>query len=345
MRINTIVASVLILFSANTAFAQSKEFTAAMNGWLNGPEASNLQALSELATSGDTEAQLFLGQIDRDTPAGGYSDYLVNIGRENREALLRSDTTDYTKNWLLNLSDASLAKYGEAIFGYRVSRDVIGNAIAMQEIGEVAAAEFVLWDTLIGGRFDLVNTMPSENYGLAKAGFLGWVSNYMGSENKAITMNRLLDDSSPDMISGLLSVKRLARVLGLGNYFSDKANQFIIVMKGQGYDLPDDANLVDLNANIRAIATHDAPLNLAVRACEKCTQDAVDYDCVIQSLEILGGYKVLLSIRTPIESILPNKTFIESERALSIFQNMLKSRSGYYARPIRSACVAEIINQ
>ena len=74
MKMPAIVTSIVLLMSAITANAQSPAFTAAANGWLNGPEASNLEKLSGLANAGDTDAQILLGQIDRDTVPGGFSE-------------------------------------------------------------------------------------------------------------------------------------------------------------------------------------------------------------------------------------------------------------------------------
>ena len=77
MKMPAIVTSIVLLMSAITANAQSPAFTAAANGWLNGPEASNLEKLSGLANAGDTDAQILLGQIDRDTVPGGFSERMV----------------------------------------------------------------------------------------------------------------------------------------------------------------------------------------------------------------------------------------------------------------------------
>ena len=343
MKIKAIVAGIVLLLSSNNVFAQSAAFTAAANGWLHGDEVSNLELLSKLAHGGDTSAQLLLGQIDRDTVPGGFSDYLADLDHGAREDLLRSDVSEGSKNWLLNLSDPAFAPLGEAIFNYRISRDPMRDAVEMQKHGENAGAEYIVWDTFIGGRFDRVNAMPAENYGLSGAGFLTWVTAYMSGENKALTANRLLKDNSPDKVAGLLAVKRLERVLGLGRNFSKEINQFITIVNGQGYNLPDDANLVDLYADIARVAEIDGPLSIVVRACDKCTTESVDYECVIQSLEIVGGYKTLMNIRTPVENVIPADAFLASDRPVEIFDNLLKSRAYYYSRPIRSTCVASFL--
>ena len=344
MKIKAILAGVVLLLSSNNVIAQqSTGFLAAADEWLNGSEVSSLESLAKLAHSGDISAQVLLGQIDRDTAPGGFSDYVVNLSRSDRDYLLRSDAAAGTKNWLLNLTDPSFNEMGRAIFDYRLNRDRMGDAVALQKHGEYVAAEYVVWETMIGGRFDMVNAMPSNNFGLSSAGFLQWVSAYMTDSNKSLTMNRLLHDTSLDKITGLLVVKRLSRVLGLDRYFSDETNQFITILKGQGYDLPEDSNLVKLNADIAEIARTDGALSLVARACAKCVGESVDYDCAIQALEIIGGYNALMTIRTPAEHVISPDAFIQSDRALTIFENVLRTRSNYHSRPIRSTCLANFL--
>ena len=275
---------------------------------------------------------------------GGFSEFLVSLSRAERDALLRSDAEVGTKNWLRNLTNPELEALGAAIFYYRVGRDQIGAAVEMQKHNEYDAAEFLVWDTLIGGRFDMVNAMATDNHGLSSAGFLSWVAAYMADPNKALTVKRLLADSSPDKVAGLLAVKRLSRVLGLSRNFSDEINQFITIVQGKGYNLPDDANLVDLNSDIVKIAELDAPLSIVTRTCAKCDGESIDYECVIQALEIVGGYSTLLAIRTPAENVISSSDFITSNRSVEIFENLLRTRANYYKRPIRSVCIADFLS-
>lgn len=344
MKIRVIITTVALFFSASNVVAQSATINEAVNNWLNGSDAASLGTLSDLARSGNTDAQLLLGQIDRDVVPGGYSDFVVGLDDAERAQLLRSGNPEESVNWLLSLTDPDMAALGEAIFGYRVGRDPIGNALALQRYGEPAAAENVIWNTINNGRFDLVNTIPAENYGLLNSGFLQWLTAYMANPNKALTMNRLLADPSPEKVMGLLAVKRLARVLNLNKYFSDEVNQFIDIILGKGYDLPEDADLVNLSADIEKIAEVDGPLNIVVRACKRWETDHVDYECIIQSLEIVSGYKTLLSIRTPVENVIPTEDFLAPERVVDIFENLVKSRAGYYKRPIRSSTLQRLLS-
>lgn len=336
----SLIGTFLLAF-ASVALAKETGFSIAKDSWLDGDEIASIQAMSKEANAGNTDAQLLLGQIDRDTVPGGFSDYLMDLGEKERSTLLRAPGDDATVNWLLALSDPALKKLGEGIFGYRIGRKPISNALILQSTGEIAAAEFVLWSTINNGRFDLVNSMPSENFGLSDARFLKWLGTYLGGANKALTMNRFAKDADPSKVMGLLAVKRLERLLSLKQYFSDDMNQFITVILGNGSNLPENVNLVSLNANLSKIAEVDSQLSIVNRFCAKCSDGKVDYDCMIQAMEIVGGYKTLLAVRTPVENVIPVQDFIVSERPVAIFSQLIKTRSKYYSRPIRSSCIAK----
>ncbi|WP_299666453.1 hypothetical protein [uncultured Ruegeria sp.] len=339
MRMLVILANVFLLHLSGAAAAQDEPYNSAVDTWLNGDEATGVQGLSEAASQGNSSAQMILGQIDRDTVPGGFSDYLVN--HPKRDELLRAHDPDKgTVSWLLALSDPNLKEAGEAIFGYRVGRQPISNALALQSFGEVEGAEYVLWNTLNNGRFDLINSMPADNYGLSDAGFLKWIEAYMARENKAITMRAFVEETNPKRVSGLLGLKRLARLLNLNQHFSDEANQFTTVMLGRGSDLSESVNLVLLNDNISRISETDSYLNIVKRYCESCEGDEVDYDCVVQALEIVGGYKTLMSIRTPVETLIDQDTFMSSNRPVETFSQLVNNMRRYYSREIRSSCIA-----
>ncbi|MEE9452888.1 MAG: hypothetical protein V3V13_00705 [Paracoccaceae bacterium] len=340
MKILATLAGMSLLFLSSPALSQENDASQAVQDWLNGNEIESVQALSRAANTGDTDAQLLLGQIDRDTVAGGFSDYILGLSKAQRRELLRAPNDKGSINWLLALTDPELEDLGAAIFSYKIGREPIWNALSLQSTGEISAAEFVLWSTVNIGRFDLVNAMPSDSYGLSDAGFLKWVTTYVSGENKALTMNRFTKDTDPNKVMGLLAIKRLARVLSLNQYFSDEVDEFIMVIRGQGFDLPENVNLVSLNANMIKIAEVDGPLSIVSRFCAKCSEDKVDYDCMVQAMEITNGYETLLALRTPVENVISAEDYIHSERPVAIFAQLLKGRADYYSRPIRSSCIA-----
>lgn len=341
MKLKAGMFSALFVATASIASAQQASFDSAVSDWLGGDDETSLQALATEASNGNTSAQLLLGQIDRDTVPGGFSDFVLSLSDDQRDALLRSPSEEGTKNWLLALSDAQLKELGEIVFGYRATLDPLPVAIALQQNGEKQSAEYVLWNIFNNGRFDVANSIPAENYGLSETEFMSWMKAYLAGDNKAMTMSRFMKDQDPAKVKGLLIVKRLARLLNLEQNISDDVNDFITVVSGNGFDLPEDVNLVVLQQNLSTVAEIDAPLNIVKRLCERCEGDQVDYDCMIQTLEIITGYKKLLALRTPVERVVSPDDYFQSDRPVVTLIQLLKSSAQYYQRPIRSECVAE----
>ena len=336
------VITLLCLLLPLSLAAQSSDLQSSVQSWLSGE--GGLNRLAALARSGDTDAQLLLGQIDRDTIPGGYSPETFSLSLQDRNNLLRSTRMSPSKNWLLDLSDQSMADFGQALFAYRTSRDVVGSAVEMQRLNERAAAQYLLWLTFDIGKFDQVNTMPTQNYGLSDVDFMNWLRTYLASPNKALTINRFVADQTEGKVMGLLSIDRLAGVLNLRPYFSVELEQLISILRGRGDSLPDNANLVALNLSLQQLAQSDPTLGIVIKTCAKCTDAQPDYDCIIQSLEMVGGYSSLLAIRTPVERVIPADTFLASNRPVVTFTNLIRSYSNYYQQPLRSSCIASIIS-
>lgn len=336
------VVTLLCLLSPLSLAAQSAELQSSVQVWLSGD--GGLDRLSALARNGDTDAQLLLGQIDRDTIPGGYSPETFALSLQDRNALLRSTTSSTSKNWLLDLSDQSMAEFGQVLFDYRTSRNLVGSAVEMQRVQERAAAQYLLWLTFDIGKFDQVNTMATENYGLSDADFMNWLRAYLSSENKTLTINRFVADQTSGKVMGLLSIDRLAGVLNLRQYFSVELEQLISILRGRGDSLPDNANLVALTLSLQQLGQSDPALGIVAKTCAQCTDEQPDYDCIIQSLEMVGGYSSLLAIRTPVERVIPADTFLAANRPVVTFTNLVRSYSGFYPQPIRSSCIASIIS-
>ncbi len=317
----------------------------AINLWLTGNDETSLQTLAQDAVNGDTSAQLVLGQVDRDTLPGGFSDYLLSMTRAERAELLRAKNPDgTTDNWLLVMSDPDLAALGEALFWYKANLDPIDSALNLQMQSETAMAEFMLWHTINIGHFDLVQSMPSEDYGLSDAGFLVWLRGYFSDPNKAISISKFLADDHPQKVAGLLALKRLERVLSLSANFSVDVNEFVTVMLGKGKQLPPTSDLITLNSNLSEVARVDPRMAVVDRMCGACPESDVDYQCMIQTFEIIGGYETLMSVRSPAETAISTETYITSDRAVTALQDVVRGRAPSNPDLIRSSCLAGIIS-
>lgn len=323
---------------------KSDAYKAAAEAWLNSDEQSSLATLSELARSGDVHAQVLLGQIDRDTVAGGSSDYILGLTRQQRRELLRNPKgVGKSRNWLLSLSDDSLDDLGEALFKYRAQLDPIAALVDLNKTGEQDAAQFLVWTTMDEGRFDRANTIPTDQSNLFENGTIHWLRGFMGSENKLMNSSRFLADTSPDKVRGLLALDKLSWVLGLRNSLSTEVRDLILVIRGQPGRVSEDANPLALNAMLKEVATYDRSLGLLNRVCSACPEAEGDPYCMSQSLDIFGGYRRLSLVRTPAEVAVSSEDFFASERSAQIVRNVLQHSSARYAPKIESVCLQSII--
>ncbi|MBE0413082.1 hypothetical protein [Yoonia sp.] len=340
MKKKLIAAGIAWFSLVGLASAQSAEVSDAVALWLTGNDAASLPALANDAKAGDITAQLILGQVDRDTIPGGYSDYLLGLSRTERAALLRADAADgSTVNWLLTFSDADKAALGDALFWYEANLDPIDAALDLQRVNEKSMAELVLWRTVNNGKFNLVQTLPADNGGLATSGFMAWVVAYFAGENRTINISNFLADERQEKVPGLLALKRLERVLGLGGNFSVGLNELITVMLGHGNSLPETADLVTLNAHLKRLAEVDPRVGVVDRMCNICPDSEEDYQCMIQTFEIIGGYETLLAVRTPAEAAVPADAYLVSDRATTALTDLVRGRAPKDASRLRSSCL------
>jgi hypothetical protein len=344
MKNNLAAAGLVWIATVGQSVAQEAAISDAVALWLSGDDRDGLPALAADAAQGDSTAQLILGQVDRDTIPGGFSEFLLSLGRKERAELLRAEAPNGgTDNWLLALTDEERSDLGLALFWYEANLDPIDAALDLQKVNEQSLAELVLWRTVNNGRLNLVQSMPAENFGLSEAAFLEWLRAYFADANKTINMSRFLADENTQKVAGLMALKRLERVLGLGGNFSVGLNEFIEVMRGNGDELAATADLVTLNATIQKVAEVDARIEVVDRMCSICPDSDQDYQCLIQTFEIIGGYGTLLALRTPAETAISSDVYLASDRAVTSLENLVRGLGPTDMTQVRSSCLASIM--
>jgi hypothetical protein len=346
MKMNLIAAGMVWVSLIGAASAQQADMSDAVALWLSGDDARGLPALAADARNGDVTAQLILGQVDRDTIPGGDSDFLLSLTRQERAELLRFELEDgSTLNWLLALEGTEYEALGDAIFWYKANLDPIDAALKLQFTNETSMAEWVLWRTLNNGNFDLVQSLPADNGGLGQSGFMAWISDYVASDNRTISMSRFLADERPEKVPGLLALKRLERVLGLGGNFSVGLNELITVIIGRGNQLPPTADLVTLDASLTRLAEVDPRVAVVNSMCAVCPEVTSDYQCKIETFQIIGGYQTLLGLRSPAEAAVPADVYLASDRAITALTDLVRGRAPRDISRVQSVCLQSLISR
>ena len=168
---------------------------------------------------------------------------------------------------------------------------------------------------------------------------------YFAGENKTISMNRFIADQSADKVAGLLALNGLERVLGLDGSFSVGLNEFIAVVQGNGNKLGRTADLVTLNATLGRIAEVDPRIAIVDRMCSICPDSDQDYQCRIQTFEIIGGYEALLAVRTPAEATVPADVYLASDRAVTALTDLVRGRGSSDMSRVRSSCLISLLSE
>ena len=168
---------------------------------------------------------------------------------------------------------------------------------------------------------------------------------YFAGENKTISMNRFIADQSAEKVVWLLALNGLERVLGLDGSFSVGLNEFIAVVQGNGNKLGPTADLVTLNATLGRIAEVDPQIAIVDRMCSTCPDSDQDYQCRIQTFEIIGGYEALLAVRTPAEATVPADVYLASDRAVTALTDLVRGRGSSDMSRVRSSCLFNLLSE
>lgn len=298
-----------------------------IEAWLDGDDAQSLAALADLADEGDFTAQVFLGQLDRDIVPGGASSYLMSVDEETRDGLLRRSLDDRrTENWLLALSDADKQSFGLLLFGYRVGNSPIKKAVALRENGEISAADYLLWATLMDGSFQALEAIPDRNFGLADNNMIVWLKEALADQDRVLNPTTLLANENPEQLAGLLVLDRMSSLLRVSAGQTRTVDQLITILKGRGSDLPDTTDPVVLDNLLNDLAQKDPRLSLLADLCANCEDEVIDLDCIREALEVIGGYRTLMKLRTPSDNVIPAAVFYSSDRASITLTDLLHAQ-------------------
>ena len=331
----TVLAACLGLGATAPALAQSLDQAIAL--WLDGDDETSLQMMADLADAGNTDAQLLLGQIDRDIVEGGASDYVVNLPVDARDDLLRNGEGNDSVSWLKTLSDPALAEHGEALFDYRVNLNSAVAADRLAQVGEMEAAQYMVWLTMERGRFDRLNELRATNSAALDVPLIAWMQGAVGSDG-VVSLARLERDLSPMTVAGLLVLDRLRVVLKTDYRITDEVEALISALRGRPFE-PGSVDLLRLRDDLIRLSEHDPRLGNLAALCASCEGEEIDPECIVESLKVIGDYRSLFRIRTPTEEVISEADFQSSARARDILQQLIVSRTDFYNPTLRSSCI------
>ena len=141
-RLFAIVTSIFVAVAPPVTAAPLDD---AISLWLDDNDADALPMLSELASSGDADAQLLLGQIEAILPPGAGSEFMAGLSRRERIDLLRSPGGLSGKSWLRVRADEG-DTLAAALLASRLPDADMDVVRALLDAGEREAAEKLAWE-------------------------------------------------------------------------------------------------------------------------------------------------------------------------------------------------------
>lgn len=309
--------------------------------WLEGDDENSLASLSRLAGAGDISARLLLGQIDRDIVEGGASDYVQNLKKVSRDQLLRKVLPDGgSVNWLRSLDEPAYTETGDILFHYRILSSSADAAGRLFDVDEFDAAEYMIWATMNTGRFDKIGDLGNANPDAVQGPLLEWLQAWLESDG-IVSMAQMERDETQVKIAGLLLLDRIQGILSTSYVITDEIDGLISVLKGRIDSTDEGGDSLVLRQNLIDISQSDPYLRNLTDLCSRCEGDRVDPECITEALRIIGGYRTLMRVRSPVQTVIPSEEFEVSPKASMILQQLIVSRSEAYAPALRSQCVRE----
>ncbi len=277
--------------------AQSSRFKQAISTWLDNKDDQSLPVLAELALEGNLAARLFLARIERTERE--LSNFLFNLSLQQRHALFRSPQSrgKFRLTWLQveeNLGNPLAKALSRSALSY-VDLETIK---ILRSYGEILATDHLIRSASFHGddevRSKLLDGLTYEN-----------LLPFVRSQTRPIDKYSLGLEALRQVIGGETPVpadnisqqdKEAILFLALGSPFGklDKANPWTAVIE----------QWLQNNEAVKPI--HDI-------CSQQCPHEV--NSCAVNMLGLTGGYYEAIKLKTPLESIVSQSTYLKSTRA------------------------------
>ncbi|MCP4433611.1 MAG: hypothetical protein GY806_21745 [Gammaproteobacteria bacterium] len=324
--------------------ANDPDFLLAVETWLSDNDAGSLPILSMLSNQGNTAARLLLSRIEITDRASG--DFVIQMSRSERLDLFRSNLRYgvFRSSWIKVEADR-----GNPIAQVLLDGTSLGINIAaikqLYEIGEFEATEHLVRKVVVDGsqseRQELARLLISKSELTPYLRGFRFTSLGMTTGRAAllhiIGMNEGIDPVSVD--------------LGYGPD-TRMAMQFVDFGYQAGAQT---IGYWDKSKHFDAIAkwTMTAPQALAVaNLCRRnCSEQQIS-GCAITGFGLVGGYYEMIRFDSPLETVIPQSRFLNSERAIGMaLRRIAAARTEAGVKVFsdielseKSQCLAEAVN-
>ncbi len=310
-RLFAIVTSIFVAVAPPVTAAPLDD---AISLWLDDNDADALPMLSELASSGDADAQLLLGQIEATLPPGAGSEFMTGLSRRERIDLLRSPGGLSGKSWLRVRADEG-DTLAAALLASRLPDADMDVVRALLDAGEREAAEKLAWEIFDRGRWNDIFALAPDDPLLEQLDFVLWMRAYFASPPMGDHWKWLDTTPATGRSGGMMMISLVAPVLAPHLRPSEQMREYSIAQRGFPAELVASGNLPRAAAVMGGQLVGDANLATVEAYCEQICPGEGGL-CAMQVITQVGGADNIKAADSPLERLIAQDRFMTSARAV-----------------------------
>lgn len=321
-----ILSPVLVALTGAQSYAQSAspQLQAAMDAWLADDDASALPAISALAASGDAQAGLLLGEIDRATNAEIQSDWLASLSGADRAALFQPGGAQMTEALAASgdtLAAMMLAASNPAAASVEVAHTLLA-------FGEKERARLLAWRMLEAGKLAEVVTVPKEEPLFREMDWLWWMQGWIaGGSQSGQPEQWVLVSEAKGRAAGVILANWSAQFIAAKTPLTPTLKRVAAALQGRANGFADAAEREYAEKFVSGLARRDPAMRpLGAICAQHCGQEIGA--CMLEGLRLIGGYGELMPLDTPYEGLIGQTPYSISKKAENNLRRLIRARRG-----------------
>ncbi len=290
--------------------ANDPDFLIAVDTWLSDSDSGSLPVFSALSNKGNIAARLLLSRIEITDRASG--DYVKQMSRLERVDLFRSNLGNgvFRSSWIKVEADRGNPIARALLDGTSLGINIVAIK-RLYEIGEFEATEHLVRKVAVDGS-------QSERQELAQL---------LISESELTPYLRGFRFTSLGMTTGQAALQHITGMnegIDPVSVLLDNGPDTRTAMKFVDFGYQAGAQIIshwDKSKHFDTIAkwTMTAPQAMAVaNLCRRYCSDQQISACAVTGFGLVGGYYEMIRFDSPLETIIPQSRFLNSERAIGM---------------------------
>lgn len=333
--------------TADTPVAGSHdpEFVQATQRWLDDDDRQSLPALAQLARDGNRAARLLLARIE--TTDRAFRPFVANLSRRKRHDLFRASqgSSLFPPSWLKVESDRG-DPLARALFKSTSGEIDIAAVERLYALGENEATEHLVRKVAVDGsqseREALLQVLiPRAELEPYLQGFYRARSGITTGKTGLQFIVGIIDGVEPESV--VLERNRETHV----------AEQYVDLGYQSGKQTIGDWKQNPYYEAIARWTLEASPARPAANFCRDICADDELTACAAVTFGLIGGYYEVIRFDSPLESIIPQDRFLQSQRAIGMITRRLAAARTEANEAIftheelaaRSQCLADAISR